>query len=185
VCSNYFLVDQYKTTSKQKLAIKKSIPTGYVTNDLLINYFVGLLTVMVRKTAINGLNYKFDPNYRVMGDYDLVLRISSHWRLEFVSQPLAYYRRHNENESIKSIKNHIAEREHWYKKMTTDPLISRKSNFSSYINRAYYASVIGMLVINERKLAVKYWLKIPWSFLKVRSMVGLLLPVSIIKKIRK
>ena len=47
----------------------------HVTKDLLKNYNVGLLTIMLRKKFLNKNNV-FKTQYNYLGDLDFVLRFS-------------------------------------------------------------------------------------------------------------
>jgi hypothetical protein len=60
---------------------KISKPTGWILYELLKDYFVGLLTIIVRKTLFESIVYGFDPRYHIIGDFDLTIRVSEKWKI--------------------------------------------------------------------------------------------------------
>src|SRR5262249_13942166 len=53
VCSNYWIESERK--GKRWVALKSPAPTGWVLQDLLKSYFVGLVTLVVRRSAFESL----------------------------------------------------------------------------------------------------------------------------------
>ena len=66
-----------------------------VVRDLLSNYHLSLETIMIRKTALLGLDYWFDEDFNVIEEYDLFIRISFNWKLSYVDKVLAKWRIHD------------------------------------------------------------------------------------------
>ena len=60
--------------------------------------------------------YKFDPNYELLGDFDLWVRISDKYNLIGLIDILEYSRDHPTNYSKKKNKLWIKERRYFYKK---------------------------------------------------------------------
>ena len=72
LCSNYLI---YNMNNKKKyLRKKEKLPSGNITQTLLNDYFIGILTVMIRKKILQ--NYKFNKKFEIIGDYDLFLKLS-------------------------------------------------------------------------------------------------------------
>jgi glycosyltransferase involved in cell wall biosynthesis len=64
---------------------------GWVQNKLFEEDFVPMPSVMVRRTCFDQVGL-FDETLRSCEDYDMWLRISRVWEIDFVPQPLALYR---------------------------------------------------------------------------------------------
>lgn len=111
VCSNYWIKSERKR--KQWKALRQQPPTGWVTDDLLNRYFVGLLTLVVRRSALTQLDRIFDPRYHIIGDFDLVVRLSTKWKLDYLNELVAFYRLHESNETSRHRERHIEELECW------------------------------------------------------------------------
>jgi glycosyltransferase involved in cell wall biosynthesis len=79
VCSNYWIVNEKQGT--RKLFRNKKIPHGWVLNDLLMDYPVGMLTLDLRRTAFSALSGGCDPRFHIIGDMDLVIRLAMKWKM--------------------------------------------------------------------------------------------------------
>ena len=66
-------------------------PSGSVLGPLLMGNFVGTLTVLARRTAIERAGY-FDESVPGVEDYDLWIRMALHVPFLFVAGPVAVYR---------------------------------------------------------------------------------------------
>lgn len=92
----YWDVDKNKKTA----VFAKKQPSGYIFNALLFRYRIGLLSVLIRKKAIDNMAEKFDPMLRLSEEFDLFMRIlisSKAIYLDFISST---YRLHGANCSI-------------------------------------------------------------------------------------
>ena len=58
---------------KQKVLSKKKLPSGKITQNLLDDYKLGILSVMMSK---NFFEKKFNSNYNIIGDFDFFLNLS-------------------------------------------------------------------------------------------------------------
>ena len=109
-CSNFFIVDDKRKTRR---VFRRYMPQGNVVDSLLCEYFIGLLTLMIRRDAyfyVGG----FDSNYHIIGDFDLVMKLARYGVLASNNRPLAYCRKHTSNESLKKLDLNIKELKHWY-----------------------------------------------------------------------
>ena len=67
---------------------------GNVFHELLFNNFINTQTVVIRKKVFDSLEYWFDSRLHYVGDFDIFLRISYKWKVDYVDRPLARYRIH-------------------------------------------------------------------------------------------
>ena len=58
----------------------------------------------------------FNKRYNIIGDFDFFLKLSLKHKICFINRPLATYRLHNENLSIKNKKTYINEMQNWISK---------------------------------------------------------------------
>lgn len=112
VYSNLFLFFEKK--NKIKLFSKKNLYNGDITQSLLDNFKMPILTTMIRKKVF--LKNKFDKQYNIIGDFDLFVRISLKEKIYSLQKPLAYYRIHETNMTTKKIDLNIKELEKWVSK---------------------------------------------------------------------
>ena len=111
IFSNFYTY--YNKNKKKKLFIKYKIPNGYITQFLLNDYRIGVLTVMLKKKFFN--KKKFDDRYNIIGDFDYFINLSLKNYFYFMNKPTAYYRLHEKNYSLNR-KEYLKELEIWLKK---------------------------------------------------------------------
>lgn len=92
VHTDYVEFDNRKENKpKPQKFVKRHQLKGYVYQDLIIHNFVGVLTVMVPKKVLDQVGL-FDETLPNSPDWDLWLRITQSFPIEFIDSPLARYR---------------------------------------------------------------------------------------------
>jgi hypothetical protein len=94
VYSNCYLF--YENSKKNKIFKKEILKTGYVTDYLFKGHSIGILTILISREAYKSVS-GFNDEYSIIGDFDLIVRLSLKWEFDCVQEPLAYYRIHNKN----------------------------------------------------------------------------------------
>jgi glycosyltransferase involved in cell wall biosynthesis len=83
-----------KEGSEKQSYAKKKPPRGYVFSQLFSEYFISLETAIVRKEALYSLDHLFDERFQVVEEFDLFVRLSLSWKLDYVDEVLAKWRVH-------------------------------------------------------------------------------------------
>ncbi len=182
VCGNYWIDSEWK--KKRWVAYHRRVPTGKVLGNLLEDFYVGLLTLMVQRTALEALDYPFDPRYNIIGDFDLVVRLAVHWKLGCVNEPVAYYRIHGNNETRKQRVRHIDELEHWLADFDQVDAVGTCANFSWVAWRTTYIKTMHELLEGKKWQAYRLLRSLPWGQLKIRLCLALLMPASVIRTLK-
>ena len=182
VCAKYWVQSERK--AKRWVSPKRSMPTGWVLRDLLRLYFVGLLTLIIRRSALISLDRAFDSRFHIMGDTDLVIRLAVHWKLDCVQEPLAVYRLHANNETAKHRGRMLGELDGWITEMEGVDAIRSCSTFSSIRHLCTYHKAIDRLLHAERKNAFELLLTLPWGRLKLRLFAAMLLPQFAVRRLK-
>ena len=112
VFSNYYFY--YQKSKKKKIYTNNAFKRGHITKDLLKNYYIGILTVMLKKSLIQ--KKFFSSKYNIIGDFDLFIHLSLKNYFDFTQKPLAFYRVHNSNYHINKKREYIEEIDNWIKK---------------------------------------------------------------------
>lgn len=108
IFSNFYI----KKNKKKFLRLNKKI-LDVKTQNILNDYYLGILTGLInRKYFKKG----FNKRYNIIGDFDFFLKLSFKNKICFINRPLAIYRLHNENLSIKNKKAYISEMQNWISK---------------------------------------------------------------------
>jgi len=181
VYSNCYLF--YEANGKRKLFKKKYLKSGYITKNLLKSYDVGILTILVRRTAYD-LADGFNDTYSIIGDFDLVIRLSCKWKIACLQESLAYYRIHSSNFSFTSSSLEIKELEDWI----SDKKNYLEDNIKPYLyltnERILFLKTINLIKENFFFNAIKNIMIYPINFNKLKLLFYLILPKKILDKVR-
>ena len=185
VYSNLYLF--YENSKKKEIYKNKILKRGNITLDLLKDYNIGILTILIRKLAYNSVS-GFNNQYEFSGDFDLVIRLSTKWKIDCIQEPLACYRIHNENFTfINNVNNKIEINE--LEKWISDEKITSDQNLKPHLH--YINKRINFLktmkYINERNLikSIKNIIFSPMGFSKIKLILYIILPIKIVKKFKR
>tara|TARA_B100001123_G_C15147619_1_gene962203 strand:- start:811 stop:1191 length:381 start_codon:yes stop_codon:yes gene_type:complete len=117
------------------------LPSGKITKELLESYSLGIATVLLEKSIFK--KFKFNDIYNIIGDFDFFIKLSQKFKIGSIQEPLAFYRLHENNFSVKRSNLYIEELEQW--------IISNKKRFLTY---QFSLSKQKILLI---KLKIKYF----------------------------
>ena len=180
VYGNLYVVNEKLNT--KKIFLKKKKPRGFILNDLLKNYCTGLVTLIIRKSFLDNYQPVFDNSFHIMGDFDLMIRMSTKYKFDCVEKPIASWRVHGKNESILYKTTQIKELKIWHEKMISHPIVCNNKNFSNINNMINNLEVINFILENDLKKARLQIKKIPFSLKKIKYLIALLLPNNFVKK---
>lgn len=90
-CFHYF-----EKEKKKYLFTNKKLKSGKIFNFLAKNYLVKISTLIMRKKIFES-EQKFNKNYNIIGDYELVMRMSEKYNFLANQKPLALIRFHKKN----------------------------------------------------------------------------------------
>tara|TARA_B100001996_G_C18670767_1_gene596624 strand:+ start:2544 stop:3452 length:909 start_codon:yes stop_codon:yes gene_type:complete len=178
VYSNCFILRNEGKTVKK--FVKSTLPNGRITQDLLDNYRLPILTVLIKKSFFK--KQSFEKKYEIIGDFDFFLNLSLKNEFGCVQEPLASYRIHDSNISRKKIGLFIKELENWVSKNQN---LKKMKDYS--INGIFLQ--IQLLKIKRyilNKLRFKMFLEIfkhPLNYKKLKFLPLIILPSFIINKI--
>ena len=182
VYGNYWFENERKGT--RKVGHRKQLPSGRILNELLKQYVVGLLTIVIRRQAFESLDHPFDPRYHVIGDFDLTVRLAVVWKLACVQEPIACYRWHGGNESSAHNKLHIEELETWYEEIQSHPVISRQPGLQKQADLILYLKAVSCITNNKMREALKMYFELPVCREKLKLLIALIVPEKIFNMLR-
>jgi len=104
--SNFHIL--FQKSQKRVLRFKKKLPSGFIIKNLLKDYCIGINTLLIKKKIFK--NYKFNAKYNIIGDFDLLIKLSLKFKIIANQKSLANYRIHESNFS-KNTKMYIEELE--------------------------------------------------------------------------
>ena len=172
VYSNYWVVNE-RLLSKKKIFSKKKLPTGKVLDELLLNYSVGILTVMLRVKYIKNIKNVFNTTYDLLADYDFVINFSIENEFECIQEPLACYRIHDKQTSLKFNAEQIFQMEKWYQSKQKDPFFSKKKEMSQVLKNINHMKSIKIILNSNFYQSIIEVFKSPFIFKKLRLFISL------------
>ena len=75
---------------------------GHAFDDLLVRNFISSETMVFRGDVLAGLDHLFDERFTMVMDYDLSLRVSLGFPIDYVPEALSKWRRHHQSETGRS-----------------------------------------------------------------------------------
>ncbi len=181
VCSNYYKWDSEK--NNRVLAFSDTLPGGYVLDELLNQYFIGMLTLVLRRESFESMEIQFDPRFHIIGDFDLVIRMASKWKLGVVQSPLACYRIHLNNESRKQRHRIVRETLEWYREYEKDQIIGASKYLKKVKLRIAYVKAIA-LILDHQKISALKCLGTMTLADSIKTIIAVIIPLRIIKILR-
>ena len=170
---------QNENLKKRKLYWKKDLPSGIIYKKIIKDYCIGIITVMIKKNILSKKN-AFDPKYNVIGDFDLFTRLAKKNKFMAVQAPLATYRVHGENLSIKNRIKEIDELKDWlrnnkYKLQSFEKkIIQNKIDIRHFL----YLKLKGKFIES-----LKLFLNKPFLNKKLKNFIILLIPTLLLNKL--
>jgi len=168
------------TIENKKIFIKKRQKSGFINEELIDEYNVGIITVILRKKIISNLSKIFDERFSIMGDFNFFLNLSKSHYFHYTETPLAYYRIHDKNFSSIYKEQELKEFNIWVQENTANieskkiEKIKKKISFRKFLhfrfNRKYY-ECFKILLQNYK------------SILVIKMLIVFLVPLYILKKI--
>ena len=111
---------------KKKRLRKNYLPEGYISQNLLDDYFLGIITTMIKRSIFK--KYRFNEKYNIIGDFDLFIRLSFKYKFLAIQKSLSTYNIHGNNLHLQKIQLYINELQHWIK--DNEKVIPKKFNLT-------------------------------------------------------
>ena len=83
--------------NKSKILYSKAPPINKGLTHLIEKYYISLVSVMICLDKANMNNIAFDDNFSHITDFDLIIRLSSKYKLFYLNEILSGWRVHNDS----------------------------------------------------------------------------------------
>jgi len=101
---------------KKKIFSKQQLLNGMIFNEIFKNYNIGIITTLIRTKILKNNKLKFNKKFNHIGDFDLFIKLSKLCEFKAIQEPIATYRIHGDNLSLKNTYREIEELRNWLKK---------------------------------------------------------------------
>jgi glycosyltransferase involved in cell wall biosynthesis len=172
VYTNFYLF--YNKTKTKKIVSKKNLPDGKITQKLLSNYNIGgILTALCKKKIFQ--TKQFIGKYEIIGDFDFFVNVSLSSFFGCIQEPLAYYRVHGSNTSLRKIHLHIQELESWLKNNKIKDHLKNYS-FKGVIFVLQSLKIKKSFLDGDKIAALQEIIKYPLNFKKYNFLILFFIP---------
>ena len=183
VYGNYWRFNSKHFFKKKKLARSLELPSGKITNILLQRYFIGMLTVVLRKDYINTKDKIFNTKFDMLADMDFVLRFSKQWEFDCVQKPVAVSRQHQNQLQNKNLKKQADQMEEWYEKIKISREFGDERKLINIKNRCNFFKIVNFINEKQYKKSIKEILLHPNYIEKIKLLLMLFFPSNVFNKI--
>ena len=183
VYGNYWLFNK-KNIIKKKIFSKQKLEKGKITEWLLKNYRVGILTILIRKKFIENSNEVFNLKYDLSSDFDFVIKFSTDYKFDCVQEPVAIYRQHEKQLSKNSLNQLIEEFRDWFLEVKTNPKINF-FNLKFVENRIRYMEIVKLIYEKQWSKSFLMIKNYPFSLNKIKLIIILIFPKKLLKFFRE
>jgi len=183
--SNCWILNK-KTFFKKKKITRNKLPSGFIFKDLLKHYVCPLGSILIEKKFLETKNIFFNENYKIIGDFDLVIQIALKEKIICLQEPLTTYRIHPGSFSIKNKLMQISELKSWihnFQKKNQQTIHNNQSIFKLFKERIYLQEKILLSKkLSEKFLLFKFLLK-NFDFFSFKLIIKAFTPEFLKKKI--
>lgn len=166
---------------KKKIFAKHTLLKGKIYSKIFSDYKIGVITSIIRKKVLLKNEINFESQFNHIGDFDLFIKLSKVSEFDAIQEPVATYRVHGENLSLKNVEQEISEMKHWLKNHENDLDTDQLHQFNKRIsNREFINIKFKNNFINTLKF---FFQKKQYLMNNFKNYLILLTPVFILKKI--
>tara|TARA_B110000971_G_scaffold193812_1_gene206988 strand:+ start:984 stop:1892 length:909 start_codon:yes stop_codon:yes gene_type:complete len=166
--------------NEKKKHINYKIPDGYIHSNLINNYYVGILSSVIRRNCLGKSKKIFNDKYNIIGDYDLFLRLSKMYKFKAIQEPVATYRLHDSNFSNLNKKLEVFEFKDWLKKNKKN---LKKEDYQKIEKKIKILTFVSLKFEDNFLKAFLFFFSSIKSLLSIKNILILILPKLILKKI--
>ena len=174
----------YEKENKYTKYNKFYLPNGKIYKYLANNYFIIISGLIIKKKILEKENY-FNKDYNIIGDYDLVMRISKYAKAKSFNEPLIFYRVHDNNFSKLNNKIYYYEYKDWFYRQKKINDYDFQINEKKLLLKLNKLDIIYHLYENKNfNLLIKI-LKFPILIMKLKFIFSFFLPIKLVNYFRK
>ena len=168
----------FENKKKFDIFFKGKLPSGFILDNLLNYYFVKISSIIIKKKLIK--DFRFNSSYNIIGDYDLILRISNIYKGMGFQNKLVNIRFHKDNFTHNNRKMFYTEFKNWISYQNFSNKIFKKNKFQLEQRLEYLRLVY--LLSNKKDFNLLYdIIKYPLFSLKLKLLIIYFLPEFIIR----
>ena len=182
VYSNYWRYNKSSFLKKKKLASSKQLPSGFVTDRLIKEYSVGMLTVILRKKFLEENKDVFNTKFNMLSDLDFVLKFSKKHKFNCIQEPLAIYRQHEEQLQNKNLEKQVEQMLNWYEEIKESKEFGDEGNLKMLKEKCKFFEILKYINKKFYKKSLKEIILYPNNLQKIKLFLMLIIPKNFLNK---
>ena len=183
VYGKYWKINPNNLIRKKQLIARENLPTGNITKELLKNYYVGLLTIVIRKKFIMKHKEVFKVKYNYLGDLDFVLRFSTKYKFDAVQEPIGVYRQHENQMQRENFETKSKQFSLWFKDIKKSKLFGEEKNLILFEEWNRFQSVLTLIKLKKYIKSIKEIIYYPNNLNKIKLIILLIFPEFVSKNV--
>ena len=181
-CNRYTF---YEKNKKLQIFRKKNLPNGKIYNYLAKDYLISISGLIIKKEIFDKVGL-FNKDFNIIGDFDLVMRMSRKFNAHATNEPLLYYRYHKNNFSKINLEMFFKEFNKWF----NDQAKQKDKDFLNnikYFEKKLLSYEIKNLLVNSGKnfYLLRKIAKYPNLFEKLKFLMVFLMPKQVVNYLKK
>jgi glycosyltransferase involved in cell wall biosynthesis len=165
---------------KKKIFSNKKLLKGIIFEKILSDYNIGVITSVIRKEILYQNNISFESSYNHIGDFDLFIKLSKICEFDAIQEPVATYRVHGENLSLKNAEKEIVEMKKWFQSNSN---FLNKFQEKEFMIRLQSKEFVNIKLNKNFFYTLNFFLKSTYLMKNLRNYLLLIVPSFILKKI--
>ncbi len=163
---------------------KFNFPEGVIYKFLAKDYFIIISGLIIRKEILEKENY-FNENYNIIGDYDLIMKISKYAIAKGFNESLVTYRVHEKNFSKLNQKMYFEEYKDWFEKQSLQYDENFQEHKRYFLCNLMKLEIIYLLYQRKTLSLLTKIIRIPNFLLKLKFLLAFFVPSKFINFFRK
>jgi len=181
-CNRYTF---YEKNKKLQIFRKKNLPNGKIYNYLAKDYLISISGLIIKKEIFDKVGL-FNKDFNIIGDFDLVMRMSRKFNAHATNEPLLFYRYHKNNFSKINLEMFFKEFNKWF----NDQAKQKDKDFLNnikYFEKKLLSYEIKNLLVNSGKnfYLLRKIAKYPNLFEKLKFLMVFLMPKQVVNYLKK
>ena len=181
-CNRYTF---YEKNKKLQIFRKKNLPNGKIYNYLAKDYLISISGLIIKKEIFDKVGL-FNKDFNIIGDFDLVMRMSRKFNAHATNEPLLFYRYHKNNFSKINLEMFFKEFNKWFNEQAKQKDKDFLNNIK-YFEKKLLSYEIKNLLVNSGKnfYLLRKIAKYPNLFEKLKFLMVFLMPKQVVNYLKK
>ncbi len=141
-----------------------------------------ILNSLIKKSELFKLKKYFNENYNIIGDLDLLFRLSKNCKFKYLNETLVTYRLHQNNYSKFNRDEEIEELDDMMSDFKSNDLFNSEE-LKTFQNTINLRKILNLIIKKNIKEAYKDINALQDNFLKIKLIFYLILPNTILKRL--